>query len=337
MAKTPLRDTFEELPPARTAEEFIEQLRPSAGHWKGDDPLYNGWIFRGQADAVYPLVPSAFRPPRDETLFQEYQERLRAHYKRQGYTPTRWAEWAWPGAKVRRGWDSEAAFAGLVHSMMVRDFFLLAHRAGHPTTPPAFLWHLEAEEGRSNSLARIVDGALDASEMEEFAIAQHHGIPTQLLDWTYNPLVAAHFAADPLMRSVGPTSTGSIAVWALWTTIFRRDWEELRRVTVTPTAVPFLDAQQGLFTWSPLAYRQYAGTGSFPCVEDLVAAIGADPRCPDDRSRPFLRKLTLPKREVPALLRLLWREGITVAQLMPTLDHVTQSLRARSYLQGAPS
>lgn len=42
----------------KTADEFMAQLRPSNHIWDG---ALNGWVFRGQRDSSWGLVPSVFR------------------------------------------------------------------------------------------------------------------------------------------------------------------------------------------------------------------------------------------------------------------------------------
>jgi len=54
------------------------------------------------------------------------------------------------------------------------------------------------------------------NDWELLVLAQHHGLPTRLLDWTYSPLVAAHFATTRIDRYEDRT-------------IWRLDWKCVHR------------------------------------------------------------------------------------------------------------
>ncbi len=100
--------------------------------------------------------------------------------------------------------DSRWVFRGLGD----RDFALLPSAGRGPDYQPV---HEQAVFELFRK--RVPEFAIDPEmpRLDLLAIAQHHGIPTRLLDWTSNPLVAAFFAvtASPgskTMRRV--TSSG---------------------------------------------------------------------------------------------------------------------------------
>ena len=163
--------------------------------------------------------------------------------------------------------------------------------------------------------ALFVDGR-DLKDWEWLVLAQHHGLPTRLLDWTSNPLVACFFAVRDAMATSCDAEVVAIKVDSLdW--LSERDLAEspyrLLEVRLLRPVQRFgrVHAQHGIFSVHPRP--DIAWSGPTPA------------RGPGARQSRFLVS-TLWKRDFLQRLALF---GIDEARLMGDLDGVASVLAWR--------
>ena len=301
----------------QSVQDFLDYLAPSAEHWKAANR--GDLAYRGQASHSWSLVPKAFRAgqlPEGEVD-----------------PPSRRLARVVPQAKAE--------------FWAVRKFIKAADAVGLRITEAGS--HLLQEEPRRIFKDNYWEHRWPQAEiLEVLALAQHYGVPTRLLDFTEDPLIAAYFAArsawDP---DTGQTVSGMrrthLAVWVIDLRFVRaldrvdgRYPERVGEVRVPRSNNPYLHAQSAFFLVDRGANdvmaqgrslridEAIAGRADYWHTGDRLAGRGIQP---DWFSEIPLRQVRLHTEYTGELLRELDSRRVTMASVMPSLDRVVEALR----------
>jgi hypothetical protein len=310
-----------------SAHEFLEKMSPR-GPIFGLFELGN-WIFRGESDSRWVLVPSAFRT--GASLFDGRAWRVLC--KRYS-------------TRVKTSDQLSAEF----HTL--RLFFNVADQQGLPLPEDgqrlrALLDQFtEIAPSGTKGKSRVDEPSWPQGELLSLmALGQHYGLPTRLIDWSWNPLVAAYFAAAGATKAIcqqsqkrkqahGPTH---LRVWAVnkeelsfegadWWSV---DVDKIQVATAPAATNPNLAAQKGLFTLvrrATSAKYLLREPMDHTIQRRMVQIFGKD----GGPGHALIIYFMLPVEEAPALLTLLARDGVTAAEVFPGYGGVVQALKERN-------
>lgn len=323
-----------------TAKELIEALSLINIEWAdtGDKDIQWGrrWLFRGQSNSTWRVQASALRDKNLEILkgilglnYGEHLRRIASeiihvnHAEIIGNVP-RLAEIE--NSRVRVIDVICNAFLALE---AVNQFIYTTDSIGHESPGIENILSNYQRDLMTEYTCSLFGLKNQTRKLEDFwlkreiAFAQHHGIPTRLLDWSENPLAALFFAAEDAIKN-STNTLENIVIYAINTSCLDIQEKLVVQVPLSQYENTYLRVQKGVLITDLSADMAYIETGIYP---DIFTSLSKLRKIPSEPYMP--RKFIIPTSEAPELLRLLSILGITKASLMPSADNVAETLKLR--------
>jgi hypothetical protein len=200
---------------SKSAKEILRRLSPLKNRWREGEL---GWIFRGQPSSEMTLLPRAFR-----------------------------------NGELLRCIGNETNVSGFNEFAAIINFLNAADRQGVLVPGYDQTIRTQISQVQKNGL-ELVTLFSSHNFQHILAFAQHHGLPTRLLDWTYRPYVALYFAASEAQQHNNKVDFGEssakyneIAVWALSLDAINNK-SSICKVDFPSGLIPNLALQRGCFT-----------------------------------------------------------------------------------------
>lgn len=176
----------------------------------------------------------------------------------------------------------------------------------------------------------IIPHHFDLSNPQQYAafvsLAQHHGFPTPLLDWTYSPFVAAYFAYKGLRNSQARLEPidRTVRIFMFNKIEWTKTFPQFAKLAPLP---PHFTIIEPLAIANPRMIPQQALV-SLTNIDDIESYI----RWVEGMSgKTFLHVIDLPVRERPQIVSELSLMGVAAGALLPGLDGTCEELKERFF------
>ncbi len=298
-------DRIVELIACTSATDFLDLLSPRGKLFGKHQRCDKAWVFRGLDDDTFGLVPKALRENERENLFN--LAGLSAPADRDNMSQLR------------------AEVGVLEHFIHACDQSGLVV----PGYGTALDYTLQQNTQWIKAGSEVPTNWPHLPVIPALCLAQHHKLPTRLLDWSYSSFKAAHFAATNSKSYPHKLSVWALRLSALSCMLPISVAQSQNRVDViTPPRCDNanLHAQEGLFTLCRVhAFDDSDTLDSRPLNEQIEKYDNPKPY--RFKELPVFYHLTLEHSEAAACLRGLEQESITAATLFPDYGGVVQAMR----------